>query len=69
MVLESADGFSLGLDDSDQPDEDEKQNNVKEEAKSKLWIELDDGFFDIEKENKGFSLLDDDDGKQILGYL
>ena len=65
MVLESADGFSLGLDDSDQPEEDQKQNNVKEEAKSKLWIELDDGFFDIEKENKGFSLLDDDDGKQI----
>ena len=45
MVLESADGFSLGLDDSDQPDEDEKQDNVKEEAKSKLYIELDGRFF------------------------
>ena len=69
MVLDSADGFSLGLDDSDQPEEDEKQDNVKEEAKSKLYIELDGRFFNIEKENKGFSLLDDDDGKQILGYL
>ena len=69
MVLDSADGFSLGLDDSDQPEEDEKHNNVKQQTKSNLYIELDDRFFDIEKENKGFSLLDDDDGKQILGYL